>query len=96
MADTTERRASMKALENEMKNLSANIEKAISRMDKMNDQVVDNQVKINGLIVGLTASNEGVKEICKDIDGLTARVNTMFGINSFSALIAGIVGSIYK
>jgi len=96
MADTTERRTAMRTIENEMKNLSVNINKAIDRMDKMNDQVVQNQVQINGLIVGLSGNAESIKSVCKDIDELTTRVNTLFGINSFSAIIAGILGVFYK
>ena len=85
MAD--EEDGNMKALENEMKNLSLNINAAITRMDRVADLVTANTIAIAK--VGTNQDN-----MTKDIDDLEVKVNGWNSINSVGVVIASTVAAI--
>ena len=87
MAETEERRAHMKALENEMKHLSLNINEAIKRMDKMSDIVTANTINIKGL----STNQENIRS---DINDLETKVNGWNALNSVGVVIASTVAAI--
>ena len=85
MADTTERRNNMKAMENEMKNLSLNINKAIDRMDKVADLVTANTICISRVETKQSSMDE-------DIKTLERKSNVWDGLNSILFVIATALG----
>jgi len=87
MAETEERRVSMKALETEMKHLSLNINAAIQRMDKVADLVTTNTLSIREL-------SSDQKNMVKDIDDLETKVNGWNALNSVGVVIASTVAAI--
>ena len=87
MTETEERRAHMKALENEMKHLSLNINEAIKRMDKMSDIVTANTINIKGL----STNQENIRS---DINDLETKVNGWNALNSVGVVIASTVAAI--
>ena len=87
MTETEERREYMKALENEMKHLSLNINEAIKRMDKMSDIVTANTINIKGL----STNQENIRS---DINDLETKVNGWNALNSVGVVIASTVAAI--